>query len=262
MLPPSVPKPNLFELIAIHVALFAHRAVRAFGNRVTPKRFFRAREYSNLLLRSYAGYFPGSVINVSGWNDTDREGGHYRDYFVAKTSYAVSNYATKERGTGSMDGTGVEEIMLDLNVPISKELEGKFDVVFNHTTLEHILHIETAFANLCRLSRDTVILVVPSMQNFHIVESYGDYWRMTPLAIAKLFQLNGFTPIVIRLNEQPFTPIYTLAIGVRDPKKYAAIIDLKIDLDFGALSFGSAAKSKYFEGLLSRPASPECDGLR
>ena len=146
--------------------------------------------------------------------------------------------------------TNTGEMPLGLFIDALIELEKKFDVVFNHTTLEHIVHVEQAFENLCALSRDAVILVVPVIQNFHIVESYGDYWRMMPFAVAKLFKRHGFTTLVLKVNEQPFAPIYCFAIGVRDPKKYSCIISEDFELDAGARLYGSAAKSKFFKQLL------------
>ena len=64
---------------------------------------------------------------------------------------------------------------MDLAVPLPVELENQFDVVFNHTTLEHIFDIFTAFQNLCRLTKDILIIVVPFLQEQH--ENFGDYWR-------------------------------------------------------------------------------------
>src|SRR5258706_3556650 len=57
----------------------------------------RPREWSNAELRKFAPQFSGPVINVSGWRDEDKTGGHYRDYFPAASDYAVSNYSG-ERG--------------------------------------------------------------------------------------------------------------------------------------------------------------------
>ena len=244
--------PSRTERLKRHLLFSLHRVVRGFGNRLLDEKYLHPRPFSNMLLKQYAPLFKGSVINVSGWNDTDREGGTYRSYFTKHTAYTVSNYETRQRGVGSMAGTGVREIPLDLNKPLPTELEKKFDVVFNHTTLEHIIHVEQAFENLCALSRDAVILVVPVIQNFHIVESYGDYWRMMLFAVAKLFKRHGFTTLVLKVNEQPFAPIYCFAIGVRDPKKYEGMISEDIELDVGARLYGSAAKSKFFKQLLEQ----------
>ena len=63
-----------------------------------------------------------------------------------------------------------------------------FDVVFNHTTLEHIYDIRKAVANLCAMSRDAVVLVVPFMQASHATDVTADYWRLTAQALRKLLE--------------------------------------------------------------------------
>ena len=39
--------------------------------------------------------------------------------------------------------------------------------MFNHTTLEHIFEVNTAFDNMCAMSNDVVILVLPFAQVQH-----------------------------------------------------------------------------------------------
>ena len=46
---------------------------------------------SNRPLREYLRTFEGDIINVSGWEDRDKEGGFYRDYFGSRSRYVVSN---------------------------------------------------------------------------------------------------------------------------------------------------------------------------
>jgi hypothetical protein len=236
------------------ILLVLHRGVRGLANRTLPHAFVRPREFSNACLRSYGHHFSGDILNVSGWKDGDREGAHYREYFPKRASYTVSNYEVADRGIGSMEGSGVNEIMLDLNQPVPDDLRGKFDVVLNHTTLEHVIHIEQAFANLCALSRDAVIVVVPVMQQFHILPSYGDYYRMLPFAIHETFKLHGFTPLVIETNDQPFAPIYCFAIAVRDPKKYESIAP-HLSLNVGQYLYGNSVKNPALEKLLAHENS-------
>jgi len=67
-------------------------------------------------------------------------------------------------------------------------------VVFNHTSLEHVFDIFKAFSNLCLLSRDIIILVVPQFQRIHDYKrGYKDYWRFTPFAVDRLFYINGLS---------------------------------------------------------------------
>lgn len=231
------------------ILLGSYRLLRAVAIRVLPKTL-NPRMFSNALLRSYGRYFSGDIINVSGWDDRDSEGGYYQDYFPKKSSYVVSNFAISDKGFGSLQGKDTEEISLDLEAPLPPALAQKFTAVFNHTTLEHIFAFETAFANICAMSSDAVILVVPLLQQIHIAESFGDYWRPTTLTLMKLFTQQGFTPLVIATNDQPFFPVYCFAIAVRDPKKYEGIIIPSFNFQSGGALFGSSLKPAALKKLL------------
>ena len=98
---------------------------------------------------------------------------------------------------------------------LTHELHGKFDVVFNHTTLEHVFDVFKAFENLCDLSSDVIIVVVPFLQEQH--GAYGDYWRFTPWAVKRLFQRFGVTPAYINFNDGKRDAIYLVAVGARQP---------------------------------------------
>lgn len=220
--------------------------------RILPASLINPRAFSNAMLRTYAKYFSGAIINVSGWDDRDNEGSFYRDYFPHRDQYVVSNFAIPDKGFGSLKGSEIKEIELDLESPLQQHLARAFDVVFNHTTLEHILEVDTAFANLCAMSRDAVIIIVPLVQQIHIASSFGDYWRPTALAILKLFKKNGFTPLVIATNDQPFSPVYCFAIAVRDPKKYEHLITPSLHFESGGALFGSSLKPGALQKLLSQ----------
>lgn len=178
-------------------------------------RVFRLpRVWSNRELDKYAHLFKGDIVNVSGWKDIDKEGKRYRDYFFNASSYTITNYKAEARGfQGYRD-----EIFLDLEQELPKKLYQRFDVAFNHTTLEHIFNIQTAFANVCNLSKDIVILVLPFLQQYH--SSYGDYWRFTPLAIRRMFQDNGFGVIFQSYNSNKMSSVYVFTIASRNPEKW------------------------------------------
>lgn len=242
---------NLKSGISARTLFLFYRCLRGAASRLLDERLVNPRRFSNALLRFYGPVFGGNVINVSGWDDRDKEGGSYKDYFKNCSGYIVSNVSGVEKGMGSIKQNEGEEIELDLGKPLPPDLRGKFDVVFNHTTLEHVLNIEQAFKNLCDLSKDAVILVVPVFQELHILETYGDYWRMTTLGIAKMFKKNGFEPMVILVNDQPFAPIYCFAIGVRDPQKYEGKMGEKterhLDFDVGKFLYGSDWQQEHLE---------------
>jgi len=179
------------------------------------RKFRRARIWSNKELKKIAHFFEGSVINVSGWKDEDKRGDFYKNYFKKASSYIVSNYKG-DSGFQGRDG----EIYLDLEEDLKEENIGKFDVVFNHTTLEHIFDARRAFKNLCLLSRDIVIVVVPFLQELHPAEAYKDYWRFTPFAVKKLFEENGMELIYLNANNNKRESVYILAVGSKNPKKW------------------------------------------
>lgn len=233
------------------IFFFLFVILRGISNRMIDKNEISPRLFSNKMLRKYAPLFNGNIINVSGWDDRDREGGHYKDYFKNANDYYISNGPVKDKGTSS--ATNIPNTLeIDLEKDLPDDLVGRFDVVFNHTTLEHIFDVQRAFSSICKLSKDTVILVVPMMQNLHIVESYGDYWRMTPISIAKMFLKNNFTPIVIDSNDQPFAPIYCFAIAVKDVKKYEEKINSVLNYNFGKYLYGTGVKEEYIDNLIKR----------
>jgi len=236
--------------ILFHIMIACHRLVKGVANRILDKNYIRPRNFSNVMLRKYAPHFAGNIINVSGWKDEDGVGGWYRDYFINTMNYTVSNVGGQKKGLGS--AVGYDEIELDLLQSIPGNLKGSFDVVFNHTTLEHVYDFKSAFKSLCDLSKDVVIVVVPVMQQIHHTEDFGDYWRPTTMAIAKMFLENGLEPLVIKCNDQPFAPIYCFAIASRNSDKYKNKFEKDIDFEIGRYNYGSSLKEEHIRDLLNK----------
>jgi hypothetical protein len=90
-------------------------------------------------------------------------------------------------------------------------------VVFNHTTLEHIFDVRQAFASLCHLSRDVVIVVVPFAQQQHETESFGDYWRFTPTCLRQLYAENGLSVVYEAESRHADAASYLFVVGSRQP---------------------------------------------
>jgi hypothetical protein len=184
----------------------------------TKNRESDPRKWSNDELRKFAGLFHESIINVSAGKDKDKEGNFYKDYFTAARSYTISNY--KKMSTNS------NELEIDLSIPIPKnsELISSFDVVFTHTVLEHIYDIFTSIKNLCYLSKDIIITVVPFLQAFHHDEGvFNDHWRLTPYSLIRLFREHNFKTIYISWNNDPLGNIYLFSIASKNPEKWAHI---------------------------------------
>jgi len=184
---------------------------------LTDRKYLLPRYWSNRELRKIAPLFTGDVVNVSGWDDRDKEGGRYESYFSRASTYQRTNYGGHRGFKG-----GAGEIALDLTAPLPDELRGRFDVTFNHTVLEHIFDVRTAFANLCAMSRDVVIVVVPFSQVQHESDSYGDYWRFTPSALRKMFEEQGLSVVYESESPDKDAAIYLLFVASRHPEKHRA----------------------------------------
>jgi hypothetical protein len=180
----------------------------------TDRKFRAPRLWSNAELRKFAHLFPGKVLNASAWKDEDKEGKTYKEYFTKASVYHVSNYETDKRGIQGLKN----EFFLDLTAELPEQYRNAYDVVFNHTVLEHIYAYQKAFTNLCAMSSDIVIIVVPFVQQMHA--AYGDYWRFTPLALKKMYEENGVELLYISYNQQPHTSVYLFAIGSKNPEKW------------------------------------------
>ena len=185
-------------------------------------KFRKPRIWSNRILKEMAHFFKGNVINVSGWRDMDKQGKYYKDYFTNLDSYTISNFVSEARG---FQGNLENEFFLDLQKPLEAKYKNKFDVVFNHTVLEHVFDINQAFENLCQLSNDIVIVVVPFLQEQHA--DYGDYWRFTPLTLENLFKKNNKELIYINYNDNHRESIYVFAVGCSNKDDWQKITNLK-----------------------------------
>ena len=218
--------------------------------RFQPGRRFRApRLWSNRVLREIAPLFPGDVINVSGWHDDDKEGGKYRNYFTNARSYTVTNYGGHR---GDISGG---DISLNLEANLPGELHGCADVIFNHTTLEHVFDVFTAVSNLCNMTRDVVIVVVPAFQEEHASESFGDYWRFMSGGVRQLFAVNGFTTMYLVSSQCRNSPVYHLCVASRSPERWAGRLPIPVEQVNDGRSF-------FEENLLERVVQRLRAGLR
>ena len=181
------------------------------------RRFRAARAWSNGVMRLVAPIFDGDVINVSGWRDEDKEGGRYREYFTNARSYSVTNYGEGYRGNAAAD-----ELVVDLEADLPSALAARADVIFNHTTLEHVFDIFKATANLCAMTRDIAMVVVPAVQQEHATESFGDYWRFTSGGLRRLFEANGLSPVFFASSPYRDCAIYHFCIASRHPSRWEA----------------------------------------
>ncbi len=205
-------------LIVINLAI---RLYKKFN-----KRNYKPRLWSNTELKKIAHLFSGNIINVSAGADRDKENEFYRNYFQNKTSYSISNYKKIDKNEN------YNEIILDLEQKISPNLVNKFDVVFTHTVLEHVYDMDTAIENLCNLSKDIIITIVPFLQTYHHDEEiYNDFWRFSPLALIKKFNEQKFKTVFINWNKDPLGNIYLFHVATCKPEYWGSLEELnKVNL--------------------------------
>jgi len=215
---------------------YAMAAARGAMKRAQPLTV-RPRNWSNAELRAVGALYDGRVINVSGWRDEDKAGGHYCDYFPAAAAYAVSNFSGAR---GVSDGEG--EVFLDLEADPPDELVRRFQVAFNHTTLEHVYDIRRAVASICALADDSVILVTPFLQAVHYEEgAFGDYWRPTPMALQRMLKEQGFETIYQSCNDNPWYIVYVFTVASRNPERWRGKLPARSPADrVGTIHFGLA----------------------
>lgn len=188
------------------------------SNRID-RQFRLARIWSNKELLKISSLFSGEIVNISGWKDEDKEGKKYKDYFTNADRYWITNFSGY-RGIQNVDN----EIFLDLAADLPSDLNKKFDVCFNHTTLEHIFDFRKAFKNICEMSKDIVIVVVPFSQVEHESDSYNDFWRFTPSSMRKLFFENSLTVIYESWNNDFNSATYLFFVGSRFPDNWKGMI--------------------------------------
>lgn len=179
------------------------------------------RIWSNNEIKRIGEVFSGDVLNVSGWKDGDKDGDRYVNYFPKARSYTVSNFGAE------LGASGGEEIEIDLSQPIPSEMS-TFELVFSHTVIEHVHPPSVVFKNLCSLSHDSIITIVPFMQPFHGVEGrYTDYYRYSPLALEKRFAEYGFQTVYVSWNhDHPLMNVYIFHLASKNPERFVSL-DLK-----------------------------------
>ena len=177
----------------------AHRRITAILKRLTLD--MEPRAWSNRQIARVAATATGDVVHVSAWLDEDKEGRTYREYFAQARSYTTTNVGG-QRGEGDVD-----DVHLDLSEPLPEELEQGFDLVFNHTTLEHVHAVDRAIDNLFAMTRSELLVVVPFMQVEHWESpSFGDYWRFTSHGLVQACLDHGFEVVSLTSNHNPVWP--------------------------------------------------------
>lgn len=192
-----------------------------------------ARHWSNGEIKRAISPLEGvdSVLNVSGFDDRDKQGGVYRDYFHFAGSYSLSYYPS-DVCKGRADISNNNKIQVDLMKSLSDELLSRFDLVFNHTVLEHVKNPFVAYSNIVKMSNDLVLTVVPFRQQFHFIPGqFGDYFRITPMGMRLLNELNGMTELFESTTPSPAGEIYIVSLATKLPEAHLGYPRELPDLD-------------------------------
>jgi hypothetical protein len=177
-------------------------------------RKINIRHWSNDELKYCISYLDNyeSVINISGWKDEDKEGDFYKNYFLNAKIYHISNFPN-DHAKGIMD---INDIKIDLSKKIDISLHNKYNIVFNHTVLEHVEDPVFAFSEMSNLTNDLMITVIPWVQQLHFIENqFGDFYRFSPMLMRKLYLDNGFTILYENFMPNFANECYLIYVGTK-----------------------------------------------
>ena len=137
----------------------------------------RARLESNDWLRQHSGQIEGRVLSIGSGDDSDGEGGRYRDYFSAASSYTTSEVSADFEC----------ELVLDIR-SMPEMADNAFDCIYCSGVLEHVDDFQAAFAEITRILADggVLLLGLPFRQAIHLAPN--DYWRFTEFGIRYLLR--------------------------------------------------------------------------
>ncbi len=137
----------------------------------------RVRRESNVWLRHHTSSIQGDVLSIGTGTDEDGEGGKYRDYFKACSSYTTSDFSGEFHCDLILDIRSMPEVQ-----------DSSFDCVFCNSVLEHVDDYLSALKEITRILKPAGILLLglPFRQPLH--KAPHDYWRFTEEGIRYLLQ--------------------------------------------------------------------------
>jgi len=140
-------------------------------------RVTKERKESNNWLRTHCADIHGSVLSIGSEYDKDGEGGFYRDYFPAASSYTTSE-VTHDFGT---------DLVIDVRAMPEIESES-YDCIFCSGVLEHVDDFLSGLKEMTRILKPDgyLLLGLPFRQSIHM-RPY-DFWRSTEYGIRYLLK--------------------------------------------------------------------------
>lgn len=147
-----------------------------------------ARRESNAWLRRQCNDICGRVLSIGSGDDSDGEGGTYRNYFTIASSYTTSEVGPDFGCNLTLDIRSMPELS-----------DGSFDCIYCSGVLEHVDDFQAGFDEITRTLHDggVLLLGLPFRQAIHM--SPNDFWRFTEYGIRHLmrhaYEIQHITPI-------------------------------------------------------------------
>jgi SAM-dependent methyltransferase len=140
-----------------------------------PKGASALRKESNIWLREHCRDVSGAILSIGSGNDGDHEGGFYRDYFPAASSYTTSEVFPSEHCDLLIDVRSMPEIA-----------DGSYSGIYCSGVLEHVDEFRRGFDELTRIlvPGGILLLGLPFRQAIHMAPQ--DFWRFTEYGIRYL----------------------------------------------------------------------------
>lgn len=137
-----------------------------------------SRVKSNAWLRDNCAGIRGRVLSIGTLDDSDGQGGRYRDYFPLAQSYTTSE----------VDEGYDCDLIIDVRSMPQVE-SGYYDCIFCSGVLEHVDDFNSGVRELTRVTKPGGILLLglPFRQAIHLAPN--DFWRFTEYGIR--FMLKG-----------------------------------------------------------------------
>ena len=131
--------------------------------------------------------------DLPGWRDGP---------YATMTSDRAFFHALGGLETVALDHSDYEraEVIWDLNRPVSPELEGRFGLILDGGTLEHVFDTRTALANIARMLKPGGRVLHTNPTTNYVAHGF---YQFSPTFYYDWYTVNGFTDLRAVLVEQP-----------------------------------------------------------